>query len=298
MKTFLQLLCLMAVLLGFSLPLLAQVPQDSAKVVIETKDGNEYLGVIAGQDSAQIELRTDNIGTITIQKAEVKSIRPASIGRIVDGKYWYENPHPTRYFYGTNGYGLRKGEGYYQNVWVLLNQVSYGFTNHFSMGAGLVPTFLFGEGNALPILVNAQFSIPVKPEKMQVGIGGFYVNEIGGDESGMGLGFLYGNVTLGSRDKNISFQVGYGYNNYNYSDLPVVSVSGTVRVSRRTYLMMENYFFGVDDSIVGLFSLGGRYAARRLAIDYGLVIPADFGGSSFTAVPWLGIVSPFGRAKD
>ncbi|MEZ5070324.1 MAG: hypothetical protein R2751_04985 [Bacteroidales bacterium] len=35
---------------------------------------------------------------------------------LVEGEYWFSNPHATRYFFGTNGYGLEKGEGYYQNT--------------------------------------------------------------------------------------------------------------------------------------------------------------------------------------
>ena len=33
-----------------------------------------------------------------------------------------KNPNPTRNFYGPTGYGLKKGEGYFQNIMVILNQ--------------------------------------------------------------------------------------------------------------------------------------------------------------------------------
>ncbi|MFN7119260.1 MAG: hypothetical protein ACK4TA_20845 [Saprospiraceae bacterium] len=300
MKTIFSL-CLLAFLLLFTSRIIAQERADSL-IIIETKDGNEYLGTIQMQDSSQLVLLTANIGTIQIQRNDIKRIRPAGFGQMKDGKYWYENPHPTRYFYGPNGYGLRKGEGYYQNVWVLLNQVSYGFTNNFSLGAGIVPLFLFGEGNQTPFLINGQFSLPLRPEKMNLSVGGFYFNSIGGDpyyddDFGDGVGILYGGVTLGSRDNNIHFLLGYGYDGYGFADAPLVSVSGTIRVSRRTYLMTENYFFDAGNKLSGWFSFGGRYAARRLAIDYGLMFPTDFDNSYLVAIPWLGIASPFGRAK-
>ena len=37
---------------------------------------------------------------------------------------WYENPHAIRAFVAQTGYGLRQGEFYYQNVWILYNSLS------------------------------------------------------------------------------------------------------------------------------------------------------------------------------
>jgi len=58
--------------------------------------------------------------------------------------------------------GLHKGEGYYQNIWVFWNQASFGVTENFSLGFGIIPLFLFGgeAGQYSPIWVVPKLSYP------------------------------------------------------------------------------------------------------------------------------------------
>lgn len=127
----------------FSFTTNAQNKQDSIKSQIETIDGNEYIGVIVEQTPTAIRIKTDKLGEISIPTAEIKRISQLSSIKSKDGNYWFDNPQSTRYFWAPNGYSLKKGEGYYQNVWIMFNQAVYGFTDHFSAGVGVVPLFLF-----------------------------------------------------------------------------------------------------------------------------------------------------------
>lgn len=287
-------------LLAFSLStstLLAQdlsIPSDSTQLSsIETKDGNEYVGYILRMENGVLVVRTENLGEIRVRRQDIKFIRPVQKTQIVEGEYWYDNPYATRYFFGPSGHGLRKGEGYYQNTWVWFNQVVYGFSNNFSMGVGVIPLFVFA-GAPTPIWVTPKVSIPLQKDKVSLGVGGLFATVLG--ESGANFGVAYGQLALGPRDRNINFGLGYGYSGDSWASTPTISISGTYRTSKKFALITENYLFDTGEENYLLFSAGGRFIGRRIAIDAALVMPTqteDF----FIAIPWLSLTVPFGKPE-
>ena len=110
----------------------AQVAQDSTVYLVETVDGNKFAGYILEKDTEKLKLLTDKYGTLTIQMKEVKEIVSLEKVNKIDGAYWLPNPQSTRYFWSPNGYGLKAGEAYYQNVWVLFNQFAFRVPNFWS----------------------------------------------------------------------------------------------------------------------------------------------------------------------
>lgn len=281
----------------FSAPerLFAQIitTDSTQQVMVETRDGNQFIGRIVGQTAETIVLRTDNFGNITLQKKQVVKMEIVQKERIIEGEYWPENPHGTRYLFGPNGYGLRKGEGYYSNTWIFFNQVSYGVTNNFTVGVGVIPLFLFA-GAPTPIWITPKVSIPIKKDMVNLGVGGLFATVLGGDEGGGSFGVAYGQLTIGPRDKNINVGLGYGYAGNDWANTPTVSISGTLRTGKKFALITENYIFDTGDSNYTLLSFGGRFIGRKLAVDAALLLPTETGGE-FVAVPWLGINVPFGN---
>jgi hypothetical protein len=282
-------------ILGFLLPAMdvnSQDTPDSLKIwVIDTQDGNSFMGSIVEEDAEQLVLLTEKFGKVYIPINQIKKRKELISSDIVEGEYWFENPHVTRYYFMTNGYGLDKGEGYYQNTWVLFNQVSYGITNHISLGVSMVPLFFFG-GLPTPVWITPKISIPIVKDKINLGAGmllGYFL----GEEFGFGLG--YGALTLGNRDKNLTLGAGYAYADAQWADSPTFSLSGMYRVGKKGYLITENYYIGTVDTSIALISVGGRSVQRKLAIDYGLIFPIGADLGTFLAIPWLGIAVPFGK---
>jgi hypothetical protein len=264
---------------------------DTTSYEVETKDGNIYLGQILFENDSIVRLRTTNIGDITIQRKNIKSIVQLKGGEIIDGQYWFENPQASRYFWQPNGYGLKKGEAYYQNIWIFWNQVSVGFSDYFSAGAGIVPLFLFG-GAPTPVWITPKFSIPVVRDKFNIGTGALMGTVLGEDETGFGI--LYGVTTFGSKDKNFSIGLGYGYAGGDWADAPTITFSGMVRTGENGYFITENYFIGTAEDNILLLSLGGRRMVRRVGIDAAVVIPTGFDGD-LIVIPILGLTVPFGN---
>ena len=97
----------------------AQQQDSTVFFEVTTADGNSYIGKIIEEHNDRILLETEKLGQLTLRKIDIRSIKPVNVTKIKNGVYWFENPQATRYLWSPNGYGLRRGEGYYQNVWVL-----------------------------------------------------------------------------------------------------------------------------------------------------------------------------------
>lgn len=266
-------------------------PDSTNLTIIETKDGNQYIGLIINENDEQVQLETEEVGVLTILKKNISKRQLLGSAKVVAGKIWTENNQPTRYFWSPTGYGLKKGEGYYQNLWVLFNQVSFGLTDNFSIGLGLVPLFLFSPDAAeySPIWITPKFSIPIKKDEFNLGVG-LLAGTAGFQDEG-GFGIAYGVGTFGDRNSNLSFGIGYGYAGGDWANRPVINIGAMIRTGPRGYLLTENYMFPGDETLI-LCSVGGRTITRSISLDYGLFLPLS-GADGFIAFPWLGLNVPF-----
>ena len=273
----------------------SQVQVDSSNFWrIVTIDGNEFYGPILSDNIDEIELRTEILGVIRISRKDIRVQKRMVRARLENGEVWLENLQATRYFWAPNGYGLKKGEGYYQNVWVLFNQASVGITKNFSIGAGTVPLFLF-DGAPTPVFMVPKISFSLIPEKLNIGggviIGTILSNNEWFDQDGP-FGIAYGVASYGNKDKNVNVGLGMAFAEGEWAEYPVVSVGGMARISKRSYLITENYIYPSDEWF-GLIAVGGRTVWQRVSLDYGFVIPVAQELDGFIAIPWLGFSIPF-----
>jgi hypothetical protein len=265
---------------------------DTSLVRIETRDGNEYSGRITGEDSVKIILQTQILGEISIPRSEIRTLKKIQSTQVKEGQIWFPNPQASRYFWAPNGYGLKKGEGYYQNIWVLWNQFAYGITDNISIGGAMIPLFLF-DGAPTPVFISPKVSIPIEKEKINMG-GGVIAGTILGEE-GTTFGIVYGVSTFGTPDNNITFGVGYGFAGGEWAPSPLINFCGMFRLSPRWYFISENYYIGIGEEINGgMISGGARWIIKKAAVDFGLFFPV---GSEigFVGIPWLGFTIPFGN---
>lgn len=270
------------------------LPDSTKTLRIETKDGNIFIGSVITQDSLTLVLKTESLGEIRIPRMNIKSQTELKEVKKVGSEFWLPNPQSSRYFWAPNGYGLEKGSSYYQNIWILYNQFSFGLADNFSMGAGVVPMFLFA-GTATPFWIVPKFSIPVVENKFNIGTGAFLGTIIGEDVGLFGL--LYGTTTFGSRDKNISFGLAYGFAGGEWLKVPVINVSSMIRTGPKGYFITENYAISFEGELVVLISAGGRSIIRNIGLDYSLWIPIGAEIGTFVAIPFLGITVPIGKKK-
>ncbi len=257
---------------------------------IETNDGNVFIGEIVEMNKEKVVLRSDALGTITLHQKFIVKIEQAVNVDVREGDVWYRNLQSTRYFFAPNGYGLKEGESYYQNIGIFFNQFSVGLSDRFSIGVGLVPLFFFGL-LPTPVWITPKFSIPLVEDKLNLGVGALIGIVIG--ESSTPFGITFASFTVGQRDKNFSLGLGYGFSGDTFSSTPIINIAGLMRVSRNTYLMTESYFVLVGGQAGGFMVLGARSMINKSSIDYGLGFPVAPDMGTFFATPWLGLTIPF-----
>ncbi len=264
--------------------------QDQEQYRIETRDGNIFTGTLVSEDDETVVLRVQGIGEVSILKANIRTMVLLDHRRMRDGVYWHENPQATRYFFAPNAIGLGKGRGYYQNTWILFNNVNYGVSDNFSVGGGIVPLFLFGV-SASPVWILPKVTVPISDDMFHLGAGAMIGGLIGSTTEPLGL--IYGVGTLGNRDNNLTIGLGYGYAGGEISQTPLINLSGMIRTGRRMYLLSENYFVTAD-GFSGIVSFGARWTTENFAVDFGLFRPLEDAGG-LIGVPWLGVTIPFGN---
>ena len=273
-----------------------QEQADSARTYrIETSDGNIFTGNIISEDSVIVLLKTEEYGRITLFQKRIISMNELKNITQVEGRIWLPNPQSARYFWAPNGYGLEKGSAYYQNIWVFYNQVSVSGSDNFSMGAGLLPLFLFG-GAPTPVFIVPKFSIPVVQDKLNIGTGAFLGAVLGEDAFGFGL--LYETTTIGSRDRNTSLGLAWGFASGEFMKRPILNLSTMIRTGPKGYFISENYYIPVEDGSFVVLSAGGRSIIRNISLDYSLWIPLSGQIEEFVAIPFLGVAIPIGSKRS
>jgi len=289
MKT--SLLVLFTLFLLISLNSYAQV-SDTSLVRIETSDGNEYVGIVVSENEQVLVLKTETLGEITLQKVTIRNREIIRKEQVKEGEIWFENPQATRYFWAPNGYGLRKGEGYYQNIYVFWNQFTVGLSDNFSLGGGVIPLFLLG-GGPTPVFLTGKVSVPLVENKVNLGAGALAGAVLG--EDGGSFGIVYGVSTFGDPDKNFTLGLGYAFAGGEWASSPLINLSGMVRGSKRMYFITENYYVHAGGDGGGIIGLGGRWLIKRASLDFMLAIPFGADMDTFIAFPAIGFVIPFGK---
>jgi len=254
-------------------------------------DGSVFIGVLVSETSQTISLETRYLGTINLSRNDIQRIDVLDTYPLDGGEIWFENPNSTRYLFGPSAIPLKKGEGYYQNVYVILQSFNYGITKNFSIGAGFdvitpfvreVPPFFF-------ITPKASFRVG---EKVHLGGGLLYANTAAFELSGFGIG--YGIFTYGTAENNVTAGLGWGYIEGGFTEGPIVTLSGMARVSRRLGLVSENWIVPID-GYYGVLSYGLRFMSEKITVDFAFINNPDIFSEIFIGIPYVDFVIKFGN---
>jgi hypothetical protein len=274
--------------------------QDSTFVRIQLKQGNSVQGILKDQNDKSITINIAETGIMTIPWELIQTVDRMSVSEALNANGQFNNPQPTRYFFGPSAIPLKKGDKYYQNAYFLVNSFQLGLSDSFSIGAGVVIPFAF--------FVTPKIGYQVA-KNIHVGGGVIFATSLIRDLN-FGVGAGYGSLTVGSKEHNVTLNLGLGAvkensgmgsNDYTwkFANKPMVTLSGMTRISKRMMLMTENWFFSTktvnyDDmtgqqissvyEYNGIMSVGARYLGARYAIDFGFLSPTV---SDFMAIPYL-----------
>ena len=252
-------------------------------VQVMLNNGTKVVGKLLETNKERIRVAS-SLGELEIEKAEIKSISVVSKGK--NDKYWFPNPNDTRYFISPTAYTIGKGEGYYQNIFILFNSAYVGVSDHLDLGGG-VEILSTLSGNPI-MFFSAKTGFQLK-DKWNVGVGTL-IGTILGFESDVGfLGTVYGVNTFGSREHNVSISTGYGFSSEGGADNLVFALSGMTRTSKRIALVTENWILPEFGAV---FSGGIRIMGEKITFDVALVRGSDW-DAGLLALPFIDFVYKF-----
>ena len=276
------------------------VPEVGTMVRLTMTDGSVYLGEIISHETGIIRLKTANLGTLQVPTINIKRLEDLSGEKMRKGQYWFENPSYNRYFLGQSAQPLRKGEGYYQNIWVFFNAAHYGITKNISVGGGF--EFLSTFAAQTPIFfLSAKAGFPFG-QRSSAGATIRYLNiaDFGGDddiETDLAGGIFLGTAqyTYGTSDHNLTAGIGYGVAGKEAADRPVFVLSGQTRVGKRMGLLTENYIVPVDNGVEAIFIYGMRFMGERISFDLVFLNHPEIAKVIFIGIPMVDFVFKFGK---
>lgn len=223
---------------------------------VRLRNGTEFRGVLTALSLDNLEFDTQDLGHLVVARTNLTQLRsldgPARLG-LRPG--YYDIGNGNRLFFGPTARNLRKGEGVAQNVWLYLAGVNYGITDNISIGGyvSLVPGLALSDQI---LVLTPKVSLPLR-ENLHVAAGVLYIRvpSFDGNSASTGTGLLYGALTSGSADNNVTVGLGYGFTGSNLESTPAILIGGQRRVSRKVSLITENYLIANSDG--GAFGLYG-----------------------------------------
>ena len=261
-------------------------------LLVQLKNGVWFYGQVVewNKEDLTLTLDTDSLGTILFRRKHITRTVPGPISgserlaitgnerakrnQFLSRRMWRNphkapKPHAGRYFFAPSAFQLKKGETNYHNSFLMSNEMGTGLTDDLTVGTNIIFPLGFGLaakfGRALTSNVHISAGGAVLfPFRSPV----FPLND--GENSTTAL--VFANVTLGSENRNITFN--WCASNAAGFDTNVFNISALLPINEQTWLITENYFQGRPGGMIG--SIGIRRFIKRWGY------PLDF---AFVALP-------------
>jgi len=274
---------------------------------VETINGNIYSGEILEMNDKYLIIQIEDSETISIKRKYIKTIEKLNF-EVTEEKIVVEKKDfLTKYFIGENAYAIGKGNYYYTNTMILLNEIHYGLNNHLTFSGSI---YLFGiTGNSsTPLNFSLHYSRPIFSENINIAGGIKYSRLLGGKNSDSDLLMVYGIATIGNHSTNLSFSYYntiYDSNNrYSKSFESLVNVGGKLKISNSTSLMIDIILFGKRRNHVfnrnEIYAMiGARSRIKNIYLDYGIISITDSRGIEFdeNILPMFSVKFPISSLK-
>jgi len=292
-----QFFFILLISLYFSSDCLSQVELSgpvSQAVILDLDDGSVIYGIISNKTEYEISVQSASLGSVTVPITSISKIRYIDDVRNI---IFDKNGNPvdfhnsTHYFLFPSGYSLKKGQSYYENIWVFANSYSYGVTDNFTISVGgEIASLLFA--SQVPLLyASPKLSVPLGNQKGALGLSSTFIILPGDDFNG--AGFLSGSLTVGSRNNNFTLGAGAGFNFDGgiTDEIIPFTFSFMKRMGSKLSLISENWVVVQNDfaDSFGIASLGLRIHFKELgnALNVGLARPLTGDTGPFIALPFI-----------
>lgn len=283
MRAFLLTVVFLTPLVAIAQVTPSEVKIDSSRSVnVELRNSSIMTGSILSVNDTELELLQEN-GRTYIELSRIREIREIDTTR--KGGRWFPNPNYSRLFFSPTAQPLKKGMGYYQNIYVLFNNFAYALSDNitFTGGFSLIPAVQ-----------------PLNQLFFVTGKAGFEIAD--GHYLGAGLGaataeILEDGFFTGFANYTHEFHRGsltgglMGFSTSEKIGTYAIYTGGNYRILERISLVTENFYFpDANDPIV--ISYGVRLMGENISFDLALFRPG-LGTDYVFGIPYIDFVFNF-----
>jgi len=197
------------------------IPDSNQVQILKTSDGSQFIGRIIKIRETEIRFETQ-FGELTIPISRIEDITIAKETSLKEGKYWFPNPNQTRLYFSPTGRMLKKGQGFFADIYVLFPGFAYAVTDNIAIGGGmsLVP----GVGIENQIFYFTPKIGLVTSETINFAVGALILAIPDFDDQGDSpfVGSFYGVGTFGPPDHSFTIGLGYGFVEGDLANKPIV----------------------------------------------------------------------------
>ena len=153
-------------------------------------------------------------------------------------------------------------EGYYQNIYGIVNIFGYGIGKHLSVLGGVELVSLFSGSPAF--ITNVKYGTKLTNNLHVAGSFTylFGLNELADD---LNIGTVNALLTYGNKEHNITFGSGFAFARNQIDNSGILTIGGMTRISKRFSLITENYVLTSGEDAI--FSGGFRLINKKSTID-------------------------------
>lgn len=194
----------------------------------------------------------------------------------------YENANPTRYMVGGTAFNLKQGTFLYKNTDLLLNTLTYGVTDNFSMGLGMVlySPLISSGGTRLPsVFIFAPKFGSQLSANLHLAAGceiAYFPYRYGMDDSNLGFNSLmsgYALLTYGNANTNLTAGVyTLGTDFESIADVFIYNIGGICKIGKKFALVAESFILPGSVTVI---DAGMRIFGKRTSLDFGLLTTLD-----------------------
>jgi len=215
-----------------------------------------------------------------------------------DKENWFEVPNRTLHLVNPTGFGLKKGEVYYQNIFLFYQSISIGFTDYLAIKGAILTNPFFGGPHI--ITIQPKFTIPIEVENFNLGVASTLMFSPSSFDSEI-LGAVYGIGTYGNTNLNVSAGLGFGFTDSGLATTPLAMISGQARLSKNMAIISENWLvFRTKGTLLPMISIGLRFMGKNFSLDLAFlsIDPAIIDESikpNPSQFPFISAVVPIGK---
>ena len=254
---------------------------------VKIKGGEKLEGRMISSDKTQMVFVTTEGDTVELAKNKIIQLEELKESKTASTDDEYNSSDLSRYLLTSPAFTINEGELAFNNIMILYSGLTYGITDKVSVEVG---THLLG-------WLTGDLFFAVTPKVHLLETNGFHVGasvshwrDFTNEDS---FTLISANTTVGDVYKNLTIGAGFGLIDGQFAEEPLIQVSGSIYVARRTSLILDSQYLPIENAfdLTTAFNVMGAVRIRRKyhSWDLGILIPGITNGSflAATAIPYL-----------